>query len=109
MSVVKACPPETLSKGCREEMMPEFTGADLVETPTLWHYGLAQWVECDTPGCEGGVVRVSSLGVLGTYPWIDRGGFTGYPPHFGVMVRLWPRTGQGLKKIQEEVLPLAAA
>lgn len=102
------CPVGTESKGCREDMMPEF-GTDMVAGPTVWHFGLSQWVECDTPGCEGGVVRTSSPGAMGAYPWVDRGGFTGYAPHFGVVVRFWPRTGEGLRQIQENVLPLAAA
>lgn len=79
----------------------------------VWHYGLGQWTECATPRCEGGILRTSSAGKMGSYPWVDRGGLTGNAPHWGLMVRFWPITSesgrQGIIQIQESVLPLAAA
>merc|ERR1739844_306880 len=74
-----------------------------------WHYGLGQWVECATAKCDGGILRTSSIGLMGTYPWMDRGGLTGNRPHWGVAVRFWPVSDPGIIKIQEQVLPLAAA
>jgi len=52
-----------------------------------WHYGLMQWIECATPTCEDGAVRISSPGLLGTYPWVDRGQLSGARPHWGVVYR----------------------
>jgi CubicO group peptidase (beta-lactamase class C family) len=42
-----------------------------------FHYGLGQWLECESKGCENDPAS-SSLGSFGWYPWIDHGhGYTG--------------------------------
>jgi len=114
-------PPPCTPAGCTEEMAPESfmapestIKADVMDQtfPTsghTWHYGLGQWTECATPNCEGGILRVSSIGAMGTYPWLDRGWLTGNAPHWGVVVRMWPVNNEGIAKIREEVIPLAAA
>lgn len=110
---VQSCTEETASKGCDEAQMPEWgvgRGSLMRSSPGVyWHYGLAQYVECADPMCEGGILRTSSRGMMGTYPWIDRGETSGNNPHWGVVVRLWPLSGAGIVQIIDDVLPLAAA
>merc|ERR1712129_102910 len=102
-----------MALGCTEKRMPEW-GAGVSpfhhDTPGIyWHYGLCQWIECATPSCQGGILRFSSRGMMGTYPWVDRGGLSGYQPHWGVLVRFRPSTGKSVWLIQKEVLPRAAS
>jgi len=108
-----ACTSEAQAQGCSEGMMPEWAsgkGSSLQMSPTTWHYGLGQFIECphSDPNCENGIVRASSPGALGTYPWVDRGAISGHRPHYGVIVRNWPTTGPGLTQIIRDVVPLAA-
>jgi len=102
------CSNETHALGCKADMMPLWP-AHMSETPKFDHYGLGQWIECSTPTCEGGILRTSSAGGMGTYPWIERGALTGNLPHFGLVVRLWPPSYESWDMIRLEVLPLAAA
>lgn len=108
------CSPESLEQGCSEAMMPEWAsgkGSSLTTSPATWHYGLGQFIECphSDPNCENGILRASSPGALGAYPWVDRGGRSGHAPHWGMVTRNWPTTGPGLSQIQREVTPQAAA
>jgi len=102
------CSNETQALGCKADMMPLWP-ATMSENPKFDHYGLGQWIECSNPTCDGGILRTSSGGGMGTYPWIERGALTGNPPHFGVVVRLWPPSYESWDVIHREVLPLAAA
>merc|ERR1740121_1776519 len=109
-----ACTSEALAQGCSEGMMPEWaagSGNGLRTSPATWHYGLGQFIECphSDPNCENGILRASSPGALGAYPWVDRGGRSGHAPHWGMVTRKWPTTGPGLSQIQREVTPQAAA
>jgi len=54
------------------------------------------------------MIRASSRGMMGTYPWVDRGGLSGNPPNWAIVVRYRPLTGQAILDMQEEVCPLAA-
>lgn len=104
----QTCNEVTRPLGCIDDMMPLWP-VEANAGLAYQHYGLGQWVECATPACEGGVLRTSSSGGLGTYPWIDRGGLSGNRPHFGVVVRLWLPSEGSLDMIVKEVLPMAAA
>lgn len=109
---VQSCNAASKGKGCSEYQMPEWgvgRGSSWRSTPGVyWHYGLCQYVECATPTCEGGPLRVSSRGMMDTYPWVDRGGRSGNPPNWGIVVRFRPISGQSIIDTQREVLPRAA-
>jgi hypothetical protein len=78
------CTAESSAAGCKNGEMPQWRNW---KEGVYWHYGLMQWIECATPECEAGAVRISSPGLLGTYPWVDRGQLSGARPHWGVVYR----------------------
>merc|ERR1719468_1482100 len=78
------CTTESFAAGCRNGSMPQWRNW---KEGVYWHYGLMQWIECASPNCEEGTVRISSPGLLGTYPWVDRGLLSGARPHWGVVYR----------------------
>merc|ERR1712039_1056887 len=80
-----------LDAGCEEDAMPRWTEFDVpLPDSVYWHYGLGQWIECSTPRCEGGILRASSIGLFGAYPWVDR---STNPPHWGLIQR-WGNAGE---------------
>jgi len=109
---VQSCTQETKAQGCNEDKMPEWgvgRSFKFRSTPGIyWHYGLCQYIECATPNCEGGMIRASSRGMMGTYPYVDRGGISGNPPNWAVVVRFRPITGQAVIDMQRDVCPRAA-
>merc|ERR1711879_497260 len=109
MKDVPGCSEETIAQGCRETMMPEWAVGRWPlnrDTPGIyWHYGLCQYIECATPNCEDGILRISSRGMMGTYPWVDRGALSGHQPHWGVAVRYRPLGGRSMWALLTEVLP----
>jgi len=78
------CTTESFDAGCRNGFMPQWRNW---KEGIYWHYGLMQWVECASPDCQEGTTRISSPGLLGTYPWVDRGLLSGARPHWGVVYR----------------------
>lgn len=112
ISSVPGCSSATEALGCSEAFMPEWAVGRWPlnrDTPGIyWHYGLCQYIECSTPNCDGGILRMSSRGMMGTYPWVDRGVVSGHRPHWGVAVRFRPISGNSIWDIETEVLPRAA-
>jgi len=78
------CTNESIALGCRNGFMPDYGN---YQEGVYWHYGLMQWIECASPNCQEGTVRISSPGLFGTYPWVDRGLLSGARPHWGVVYR----------------------
>lgn len=78
------CTNESSAVGCRNGFMPDYGNW---KEGVYWHYGLMQWIECASPNCQEGTVRISSPGLFGTYPWVDRGLLSGARPHWGVVYR----------------------
>jgi len=99
----QSCNQAAVELGCNATAMPLFDSEDV---PYL-HYGLGQWIECGTPSCEGSSLWTSSVGLMGSYPWIDRGANTGRKPHWGIIVRNFPNAN--LVRVIQELLPRAAA
>merc|ERR1740121_3107622 len=87
-------------KGCSEDFMPEWGVGrwpmDIGTPGIYWHYGLCQYIECATPNCDGGILRASSRGAMGTFPWIDPGNLSGNVPHWVVIVRFQPLSGRSV-------------
>ena len=81
------CTAESCAAGCRGGTMPDWGNW---KEGVYWHFGLMQWIECARPNCEDGAVRISSPGLLGNYPWVDRGRLSGARPHRGDANNLAP-------------------
>lgn len=105
----QSCSDKLKKRGCDEDAMPEWlVGQEAYGENLYWHYGLGQWIECATPKCEGGILRASSRGARGTYPFVDPGTVSGNVPHWGVVMRSGSNTGAGTMLIENEVLPKIA-
>lgn len=101
------CTPAKVKEGCRDGVMPLMFG-DANPNFVFYHYGLTQWVECATPNCDGGILRTSSAGLKGAYPWIERGGgVSGAAPHWGIAFRDQFVNGGFCGPLQWELLPVA--
>merc|ERR1711920_1091255 len=106
---------EQTDAGCDNATMPRWTELGVPFPDSVyWHYGLGQWIECSTPRCEGGILRASSIGFLGAYPWVDR---QTNPPHWGLIMR-WGNAGDdpqaptrasgaSVKAVYDNVVPKA--
>lgn len=103
------CTPDGVAAGCRNDRMPAwfFGGRDGWKDGIYFHYGLTQWVECATPDCNGGILRTSSPGLFGMYPWVDRGGLSGAQPHWGIIFRKSPKSGGFCWPVELELLPIS--
>jgi D-alanyl-D-alanine-carboxypeptidase/D-alanyl-D-alanine-endopeptidase len=77
----------------------EITGAG--PDNAVFHYGLAAWLECDTPAT--GCAIISSPGVFGFTPWIDRA--TGYYAIIGMENRNLLQSNVA-EQLQQRLKPL---
>jgi len=77
----------------------EITGAS--DNNAVFHYGLAAWLECDTPAT--GCAVISSPGLFGFTPWIDRS--TGYYAIIGMENRNLLQSNAA-EQLQQRLKPL---
>eukprot|EP00928_Gymnodinium_smaydae_P076722 TRINITY_DN5978_c0_g1_i3.p1 TRINITY_DN5978_c0_g1~~TRINITY_DN5978_c0_g1_i3.p1 ORF type:complete len:481 (+),score=20.85 TRINITY_DN5978_c0_g1_i3:75-1517(+) len=100
----------------REDLVAESEKPHTVGLKDLWsnksfpvqnnfvpsHYGLAHWIACQTTDQSCNKTYSHSVGMGGTFPWIERNGV----PHWGLLLRTtgaWEGTGIVTKKVIPKV------